>query len=72
VVAGLESPLHALAHEGRVVAGILPRPLPGAALDGSLDRNGALTMRIAKILAVVYAAFLIVWFWATRVRWNGR
>jgi hypothetical protein len=66
------NPLESLAHGSRIVARIVPHDLPSAALTHGLGGDGALMMRIAKLLAVVYAGFLIVWFWATRVRWNGR
>jgi hypothetical protein len=67
------NPFAALAHGSRIVANILPRHLPSAAALGhGLDGDAALIMRIAKVLALVYAGFLIIWFWATRVRWNGR
>jgi hypothetical protein len=66
------NPLKSLAHGSRIVARIVPHDLPSAALSRGLGGDGALMMRIAKLLAVVYAGFLIIWFWATRVRWNGR
>jgi hypothetical protein len=31
----------------------------------------ALMMRIGMLLGLAYVAFLTVWFWATRLRWNG-
>jgi hypothetical protein len=70
------SPLQSLAHGSKVVAGILPHvlphELPSVGVGRGLSGDSGLIMRIAKLLAVVYAGFLIVWFWATRVRWNGR
>ena len=36
------------------------------------DGDGALMMRIGKLLALAYVGFLAVWVWATRVRWNGK
>ena len=66
------NPLAALAHGARIVTKILPHELPSASLGGGLAGDGPLMMRIAKLLALVYAGFLIIWFWATRVRWNGR
>jgi hypothetical protein len=30
-----------------------------------------LMMRIGMLLGLAYVAFLTVWFWATRLRWNG-
>jgi hypothetical protein len=29
-------------------------------------------MQVAMLLGLAYVAFLTVWFWGTRVRWNGR
>jgi hypothetical protein len=29
-------------------------------------------VQLGMLLGVVYLAFLSVWFWATRVRWNQR
>jgi hypothetical protein len=46
--------------------------LPDSALRRGLDSDGAMLMRLAKLLALIYAAFLAIWFWATRVRWNSR
>ena len=45
---------------------------PKAAVARSLGNDGGLMMRIGKLLALLYAAFLTVWFWATRLRWNGK
>ena len=45
---------------------------PKAAVAHAFGGDGALMMRIGKLLLLVYGAFLAVWFWATRVRWNGR
>jgi hypothetical protein len=42
---------------------------PEAGLGGG---GGSLIVRIGKLLAAVYAGFLAIWFWATRLRWNGR
>jgi hypothetical protein len=43
---------------------------------GSADDDGAsdtrLLMQIGMLLGTVYLAFLTVWFWATRLRWNPR
>jgi hypothetical protein len=53
----------------------LHRPLPElpiSALKRGLGKGGALIMQIGKLLGLVYAAFLAIWFWATRLRWNGR
>ena len=54
---------------------LLQRPLhdfsatpPGVSLGG----DGTLMLRIGELLAATYAGFLAIWFWATRVRWNGR
>jgi hypothetical protein len=45
---------------------------PKAAVARTLGGDGALMMRIGKLLGLLYAGFLAVWFWATRLRWNGR
>jgi hypothetical protein len=54
------------------VAKTLATDVPRAALTHGLHGDGALAMKIAKLLLLVYAGFLMLWFWATRVRWNGR
>jgi hypothetical protein len=46
--------------------------VPTTVVKRALDGDGALMMRLAKLLGLVYAGFLAVWFWATRLRWNGR
>jgi hypothetical protein len=46
--------------------------VPRAVAKRALANDGALMMLLAKLLGFVYAAFLGVWFWATRIRWNGR
>jgi hypothetical protein len=48
--------------------------LPGADTGGSDDgeRDIRLLMQIGMLLGTVYVAFLTVWFWATRLRWNPR
>jgi hypothetical protein len=43
-------------------------PLP--AQDDESDRR--LLVQIGVVLGTVYLAFLTVWFWATRLRWNPR
>jgi hypothetical protein len=35
-------------------------------------RDGRLLAQIGIVLGTIYAAFLTVWFWATRVRWSAR
>ena len=35
-------------------------------------RDARLLMQIGIVLGTIYMAFLTVWFWATRVRWNPR
>jgi hypothetical protein len=42
----------------------------GEAADGLNDSR--LAVQLGMLLGVVYLAFLSVWFWATRVRWNQR
>ena len=39
-------------------------------LDDSEGR-GRLMAQIGVVLGTIYLAFLTVWFWLTRVRWNG-
>ena len=46
------------------------REAAGEVTDGFSDTR--LTVQIGMALGVVYVAFLSVWFWATRVRWNSR
>jgi hypothetical protein len=57
----------AVAHNLRRVADV-----PTTVVKRALDGDGALMMRLAKLIGLVYAGFLAVWFWATRLRWNGR
>jgi hypothetical protein len=38
--------------------------------DGASDTR--LLMQLGMLLGTVYLAFLTVWFWATRLRWNPR
>ena len=45
---------------------------PKAVVERTLGGDGTLMMRIGKLLGVLYAAFLTVWFWATRLRWTGK
>jgi hypothetical protein len=40
--------------------------------DGEAAMDSRLVMQIGMLLGVVYLAFLTVWFWATRLRWNPR
>jgi hypothetical protein len=58
-------------HRSAAIAKVLAA-LPDSALRRGLDSDGTMIMRLAKLLALIYAAFLTIWFWATRVRWNGR
>jgi hypothetical protein len=48
--------------------------LPGAENRATDDgeRDTRLLMQIGMLLGAVYVAFLTVWFWATRLRWNPR
>jgi hypothetical protein len=46
--------------------------VPSTVVKRALDNDGALMMRLAKLLGLVYAGFLAIWFWATRLRWHGR
>jgi hypothetical protein len=46
--------------------------VPTTVVKRALDGDGTLMMRLAKLLGLVYAGFLAVWLWATRLRWNGR
>jgi hypothetical protein len=55
-----------------LVAKTIAADLPRATVTHSLEGDGAMMMKIAKLLLLIYAGFLMVWFWATRVRWNGR
>jgi hypothetical protein len=43
------------------------RRAPGEYANG----DGRLLMQVGVVLGTIYAAFLTIWFWATRVRWNG-
>jgi hypothetical protein len=49
--------------------GVLGRDTGGA---GDGERDIRLLMQIGMLLGAVYVAFLTVWFWATRLRWNPR
>ena len=40
--------------------------------DGEGLRDGRLLAQVGMVLGLVYLAFLTVWFWATRLRWNPR
>jgi hypothetical protein len=42
----------------------------GVSDDGASDAR--LAMQIGMLLGTVYLAFLTVWYWATRLRWNPR
>jgi hypothetical protein len=33
--------------------------------------DSRLLMQVGVVLGTLYLAFLTVWFWATRLRWNG-
>jgi hypothetical protein len=57
----------AVAHNLRRVADV-----QSTVVKRALDGDGALMMRLAKLLGLVYAGFLAFWLWATRLRWNGR
>jgi hypothetical protein len=46
------------------------RGVSGSADDGLSDTR--LLMQIGMLLGTLYLAFLTVWFWATRLRWNPR
>jgi type VI protein secretion system component VasK len=46
------------------------RPRIAVTDDGWSDRR--LLAQIGIVLGTVYLAFLTVWFWATRLRWNPR
>jgi hypothetical protein len=35
-------------------------------------RDGRLLVQVGVVLGAIYLALLTVWFWATRLRWNGR
>jgi hypothetical protein len=48
----------------------IDRAQPRAFDEESLDRR--LLAQIGIVLGTVYLAFLTVWFWATRLRWNPR
>ena len=63
---------HAFATGSAVVAKTLATDLPRAALAHGLEGDGAVMMKIAKVLLLVYAGFLMIWFWATRFRWSRR
>jgi hypothetical protein len=43
----------------------------GPLVDGYEDGRERLMAQIGVVLGTIYLAFLTVWFWATRVRWNG-
>ena len=40
--------------------------------DGEGLRDGRLLAQVGMVLGLIYLAFLTVWFWATRLRWNPR
>ena len=45
-------------------------------MQGTIPRrnesDGDLLLKLGVVLGTVYVAFLTVWFWATRLRWNPR
>jgi hypothetical protein len=45
---------------------------PILAEDSESLRDGRLMAQIGIVLGTIYAAFLTLWFWATRVRWSAR
>jgi uncharacterized protein YoxC len=47
-----------------------PGTVNGTADDGTSDTR--LLIQLGMLLGTVYLAFLTVWFWATRLRWNPR
>jgi len=49
--------------------GVLGRDTGGT---GDGERDIRFLMQIGMLLGAVYVAFLTVWFWATRLRWNPR
>ena len=40
-------------------------------VDYEQGDTSRLLMQVGMVLGTVYVAFLTVWFWATRLRWNG-
>ena len=40
-------------------------------VDYEQGDTSRLLMQVGIVLGTVYVAFLTVWFWATRLRWNG-
>ena len=40
--------------------------------DGGSLGDGRLLARLGVVLGTIYLAFLTIWFWATRLRWNRR
>jgi hypothetical protein len=73
-----------VASASAVKAAVAPDQLAQAVRDGFLrgaGRQGTeddgmsdtrLLMQLGMLLGTVYLAFLTVWFWATRLRWNPR
>jgi hypothetical protein len=57
--------IEAVGHNLRIMADV-----PRTVVKRALDSDGALMMRLAKLLGLVYAGFLAVWFWGTRLRWR--
>jgi hypothetical protein len=45
---------------------------PSSVVRRGLGNDRAIMMQVGKLLLLAYGAFLAVWFWATRLRWNGR
>jgi hypothetical protein len=40
--------------------------------NGGAAEDGRVLMQLGVVLGLVYAAFLTLWFWATRLRWRPR
>jgi hypothetical protein len=45
---------------------------PSSRIDGDGSVDSRLLAQIGIVLGTVYLAFLTLWFWATRLRWNPR
>jgi hypothetical protein len=68
VAEATESAVGAIVHPLRDGFGRAVRPTA----DSDSLRDSRLLAQIGIVLGTIYLAFLTVWFWATRLRWNAR
>jgi hypothetical protein len=57
---------------GRAIRDGFARGVRGLGTEDDGTSDTRLLMQLGMLLGTVYLAFLTVWFWATRLRWNPR